>query len=300
MASGHALPRSSLLAGPEARRRKMADAQRVIAAAGAAAVGIAIATAGVTLLVRRVMGGFTAGPAMAVPWAVAGGGIPLVFLVEAAARLGGDRRPIWLARGGLVAAALAVAPFATAAAWPTQGAGLAGTVAALGAALRPPPGWRPGRLRGFRAATPEDGAGLRLEAGSGDLGEDCAPSSRLAALPPESTRGPGPAADWPTVLPDGCRQRFERYETPAGEDCVRGQVMLSVAPGSRTGHAHVGFCPAFATLPAVEVTTDCDLVEAEVSAAEVLPWGVRVECRLSEPAEEPLEIPVAFRAVRPA
>jgi len=51
---------------------------------------------------------------------------------------------------------------------------------------------------------------------------------------------------------------------------------------------------------AVEVTTDCDFVEAEVAAAEVLPWGVRVECRLSEPAEEPLEIPVAIRAVRPA
>ena len=29
-----------------------------------------------------------------------------------------------------------------------------------------------------------------------------------------------------------------------------------------------------------------------VTAAEVLPWGVRIECRLSEPAEEPLEIPV--------
>jgi hypothetical protein len=57
---------------------------------------------------------------------------------------------------------------------------------------------------------------------------------------------------------------------------------------------------AFATLPAVEVTTDCDFVEAEVAAAEILPWGVRVECRLSEPAEEPLEIPVAIRAVRPA
>jgi hypothetical protein len=40
------------------------------------------------------------------------------------------------------------------------------------------------------------------------------------------------------------------------------------------------------------VTTDYDGVEAVVSAAEVLPWGVRVECRLAEPAEEPLEIPV--------
>jgi hypothetical protein len=33
-------------------------------------------------------------------------------------------------------------------------------------------------------------------------------------------------------------------------------------------------------------------VEALVSAAEVLPWGMRVECRLDEPAEEAFEIPV--------
>jgi hypothetical protein len=107
-------------------------------------------------------------------------------------------------------------------------------------------------------------------------------------------------AGWSAGLPDRWRQRLERYETAAGEECVRGQVMLSIAAGSRTGHAHVGFCPAFATLPTVEVTTDCDFVEAEVTAAEILPWGVRAECRLSEPAEEPLEIPVTIRAVRTA
>ncbi len=307
MASGHALPRSSFLTGLEARRGRMADGRKVFAAAAtvaAAAVGIAIATAGITLLWRRLAGGFTAVPTAAVPWAVAAGGIPLVLMVDMAARLGGDLRPVWLARGGLVAAALAVAPFASAAAWPTQAAGLAGTAAALIAALRPPPGWRPLRLRGFRAVSPGDVAGARPAVGGSDLGSDLGdrhgPSSPQAPLPPESTAGQAPATDWPAVLPDGCRQRLERYETPAGGDYVRGQVMLSVAAGSRTGHAHVGFCPAFAALPAVEVTTDCDFVEAEVAAAEVLPWGVRVECRLSEPAEEPLEIPVAIRAVRPA
>jgi hypothetical protein len=36
-----------------------------------------------------------------------------------------------------------------------------------------------------------------------------------------------------------------------------------------------------------------------VTAAEVLPWGVRVECRLAEPAEEPLEIPVDVLAKAP-
>jgi len=54
----------------------------------------------------------------------------------------------------------------------------------------------------------------------------------------------------------------------------------------------VGFCPAFPVTPLVQVSTEYDGVEAVVTAAEVLPWGVRIECRLSEPADEPLEIPV--------
>ncbi len=99
-------------------------------------------------------------------------------------------------------------------------------------------------------------------------------------------------------LAEGFRQRLERYQTPAGDDCLHGQVMLEVAVGSRTGHAHVGFCPPFSGTPTVEVATECDFVEAAVSAAEILPWGVRVECRLSEPAEEPLEIPVDLKAAR--
>jgi len=48
------------------------------------------------------------------------------------------------------------------------------------------------------------------------------------------------------------------------------------------------------------VTTDCDFVEADLTAAEILPWGVRVECRLSEPAEETLEIPVDLVASVPS
>lgn len=68
--------------------------------------------------------------------------------------------------------------------------------------------------------------------------------------------------------------------------------MIAVSPDARTAHAHVGFCPPFAETPVVTVTTDYDGVEATITAAEVLPWGVRIECRLEEPAEEPFEIPV--------
>ena len=95
-------------------------------------------------------------------------------------------------------------------------------------------------------------------------------------------------------------QRFERLSLPDGGECVYGTLCVVVPEGSRTGYAHVGFCPPLASQPTVDVTTDYDGVEAVVSAAEVLPWGARIECRLDEPAEETVEIPVDILAKSPA
>ena len=49
---------------------------------------------------------------------------------------------------------------------------------------------------------------------------------------------------------------------------------------------------AFQTLPVVEVTTDYDDLEVSVTVAEILPWGVRIECRVEEPIDEGTSIPV--------
>ena len=130
---------------------------------------------------------------------------------------------------------------------------------------------------------------------------------RLPPQPPVRGLGERPVCPRPTAArrrradrspqPGLLRQRFERRELPAGTERVRGRVVVSVPAGSRTGYGHLGFCPAFVATPTVEVTTAYDGVEATVSAAEVLPWGVRVECRLAEPAEEPVEIPVDLVAL---
>ena len=95
-------------------------------------------------------------------------------------------------------------------------------------------------------------------------------------------------------------QRFERLALPDGGECVCGRLSVVVPAGSRTGYAHVGFCPPLASQPTVDVTSDYDGVEAIVSAAEVLPWGARIACRLDEPAEETVEIPVDILAKSPA
>ena len=129
-----------------------------------------------------------------------------------------------------------------------------------------------------------------------------APSPRTADAPALRPAAPFDAAAAPigaAPVPGHLLQRFERYDAD-GADCLRGRIAVAVPQGARTAHGHVGFCPPFAQTPTVDVTTEYDGVEAVVSAAEILPWGVRIECRLDEPAEEAFEIPVDLFASAPA
>ncbi|MFM9195619.1 MAG: hypothetical protein ACKOWG_07750, partial [Planctomycetia bacterium] len=85
-------------------------------------------------------------------------------------------------------------------------------------------------------------------------------------MPPSATMPPTPAvfptprlqADdrlettGPATHPAGSLlQRFERLALPGGAEHVRGRLSVVVAAGTRTGYAHVGFCPPLAALPAV-------------------------------------------------
>lgn len=233
-------------------------------AIGSAAVvaGAAAAAAGCVLALRRLGGGF--GPAdAALAWLVAASGMMLVAAADAAARCGaGFAGPVAARLGMLLAVAAVTLP-------PRPGGwtALAALLAAAVVAGLPVP---------------------RVSAGR-DAAAFPAPRPRSRREAPAAVRPAGPRQP---EVPGRLVQRLERYETADGRDCLRGRVSLAVAAGSRTTHAHVGFCPAFAATPTVAVSTEYDGVEAVVTAAEVLPWGVRVECRLSEPADEDLEIPV--------
>jgi len=232
----------------------------VATAVGGAAAAAALA-AGLVLVARRMAGGFgdAAGPRVVLP--VAAAGAALVALADAAVRTGGPRLASQAARTGLVLALAAVAVPPRAATW-LEGAATALAVAIAAAAVVLGP--RPVVRNASRAAN-------ALE------------------VPARRRRRPRLTVE---RVPGHLRQRFTRYDTPAGADCLRGRINVEIGAGARTAHGHVGFCPAFAVTPTVDVTTDYDGVEATVAAAEVLPWGVRVEVRLAEPAEEPLEIPI--------
>lgn len=239
----------------------LADVGDLLLRVGAAIAALTALVGGSVLVVRRLVDAIEAAPP-AVLLAAVGAASVLVLVADLGTRSGAGR--VWpiLGRVGLVAAvvALAVPPSPTVVSWAAAGIAFVATVGLL---TRQP---------------------------------------RAVAAP---DRRPRPAA--PTVaapqprgarrrrirrLPGSLRQRLARYELPDGIDCVRGRLTIAVPAAAKAAAGHIGFCPAFAAMPEVEVTTEYDGVEVTVMAAEVLPWGVRVECRLAEPAEEPLEIPV--------
>lgn len=248
----------------------------MLGAAGALFATLVVAC-GTVLVVRRIGGGFgPAGGAGVAAVALLGG--LLVLAVDAAARI-----------AGLPAAWRAAARVGYTLAW-----------AAVGL---PPAFGAPIDTLLFFLAT---GIAVAITAEPfvrGRAGQWLVNLRRRVPLSPRGSSPPRhvtpPSTARPVESAGHVLQRFDRYELD-GVDCLRGTLTLTVPQGARAAHGHVGFCPSFRRVPAVETTTAYDGVEAVITAAEVVPWGVRIECRLDEPAEEPVDIPVDIVAQSPA
>lgn len=244
-----------------------------IASTAATTISVVWASGWLIVLLRRVGGGFSESPGLAMAWLTASVGLGIVAIIEVARRA--EVVPSWtsvVACVGTVLGAVAVFPMSD------TGWGLAPALIPLGIAL----------AGGLITPLVKDSRNWRRD----KTPRHDRPAPRTSQPMPVA---PGPAL--PTAA--GFRQRVERFQTATDGDRALGRVIVDVPPGSRTGHAHIGFCPPFVAMPTVEVSSDDDAIEAVVTAAEVVPWGVRVECRLSEAAEEPLAIPVDVLAHYP-
>lgn len=301
-----------LTASRDAPADALSDARATIAAAVSAACGLVAASAAAMLLERRLAGalGPTGMPAIACTAAV---GLLLVMLGDLAvlgpASHGAVRSALPWPRGhsgavrsrwSFIATRLGLLVAVAAVALPAQDGSslgvigrilmLAGVLAAAG----------PGIVGVRRRPTgAPDSGGPRVRPALGQTafvaGGGPATGDGQPLLPPPPSLATNLAVAGSAVL-----QRLERLAMPDGTECVRGTVAVLVQRGARSGTAHLGFCPPFVGQPTVEVGSDYDAVEAVISAAEVVPWGVRVECRLDEPAEETIEIPVTVVARAPA
>ena len=257
--------------------------------AGAMAVGC-----GAVLVLRRFAGAIAAPPGPEAVLAVCGTGLLLVAAGDMATRFSTTRAarpamswlPAVLTRLGLLMAVAAVClPLRM-----TSTVDALTTLAAFVVSLV---------AVGLGPVADRVGGGLVLGRRAAAHRRPVVPTASVpTAITPPSVAVPMAVPSRPPA--GNLLQRFERIVLPGGAECVRGRLCVAVPKGARSGYGHVGFCPPLASQPAVHVTTDYDGVEAVVSAAEVLPWGVRIECRLDEPAEETIEIPVDILATAPA
>lgn len=268
-------------------------------AAGAFLPGLLAIVFGSVIAVRRLTGAAPVPPGPAAVLLSGAVGILLVWLADLASRPAAAARgavPLaaTLARLGLL---MSVAAVSLPPRWSVPGdvVAVVATAACVAATmlLRLPHGlpahWPRLRQIGWRPAWQlPDRAVAAPAVSTGSV------TGRAADAPVGATIDDGPAGA-------GCLvQRFERHALADGSECVRGRLHVAVAAGARSGAGHVGFCPPLSCAPTIQVSTDYDAVEAIVTAAEVLPWGARIECRLDEPAEEAIEIPVDLLARTPA
>jgi len=235
---------------------------------------------------RRLAGGLNNPASVVALIAVAAAGAGLIHLVD---RLGqpaaqpGGRLVGWLTRGCLLVTLAAVGLF-WAHSLQTMVTALLMVAAIAGLSARG--GWRPDLPV----------VGLKLP----QLPRWPLPVWR--ATPPEADAFSPPVSPRPRppALAGRLVQWQERYLLADGREQLRGQLVVTLAAESRLATGHIGFCPALAAIPDVTVTTDYDALEVAVDAAEVLPWGIRVECRVEDPADEPVAIPIDLQISLPA
>ncbi len=148
---------------------------------------------------------------------------------------------------------------------------LAGEALAWNRARLPALRWRPARPRG---------AG-----GSGRVDPPQSPAPHVA-------RSAAAAAGAPA---DDVVQQFTRRHLAGGAEELSGWLRVAFVAGQRTENVHVAFCPPFAAPPQLSAEQLAGPA-ARVKTAQLLPYGARLDLKLSDPAKEPTTVLLEFRA----
>ena len=90
-------------------------------------------------------------------------------------------------------------------------------------------------------------------------------------------------------------QQLTLRTTAVGGQELSGWLRMPLAAGQRTGSLHVAFCPSFAQAPQVEVEPVCG-PDCRIKAAQVLPYGARLDVKLDGPAADDENVLVWFFA----
>ncbi len=99
----------------------------------------------------------------------------------------------------------------------------------------------------------------------------------------------------PSALPDEVLQQLTLSRDAQGRRLLAGWLRLVVEAGQRSGNLHVAFCPPFAEPPEVEAESLAG-PPCSIKTAQVLPYGARLELKLTATADHPDSVVVRFTA----
>jgi|GEM_PF-1370035 len=261
-----------------------------------------LAFAGVVLIGRRLSGALVSPPSAAtlgfVGVLLAAAGLALRRMLVAAALLPGIRLAVMLLPsmvGGLWLVALSLPA--------TSGWGLV----LLFSPVLLAEGWSWGRFARHLAAAPANSA-LTVTAVATAAPSSTAPTTIAATSTAPPTTAPLQNMPATSLVDDGhseacegehterdvatLHQQTRRRDDEAGE-VIEGWVRVDFAAGQRHAAAHIGICPPLEQHPTC-YAEPAEGPDAGVKITQAMSYGVRLEVKLDEPAEEPASVIVEY------
>lgn len=102
--------------------------------------------------------------------------------------------------------------------------------------------------------------------------------------------------DVPTVPPaDEVTQQLTRSRSADSGEYLTGWLRVGLSPGQRTANVHIAFCPPFEHAPTLEATQTSGPT-ARIKTVQLLPFGARLDLKLSQPSDEPTTVVLQFFA----
>jgi hypothetical protein len=151
-----------------------------------------------------------------------------------------------------------------------------------------------GQLTGDQRQT----AGVRRQVAVADRQsavDSCAESAVASSVLPQPASSPFPLAPQRHTEQGTLLQQLTRRQTADGSEELSGCVRVPFAAGQRTGNAHLAFCPPFAKAPELAVE-QIDGPSCRIKTVQLLPYGARLELKLTAAADAPTNVLLQFSA----
>jgi hypothetical protein len=118
-----------------------------------------------------------------------------------------------------------------------------------------------------------------------------APAGLAAAVGEAPEAGP-----WSPDRPTGdVIQQIARRRAADGREALSGWLRVPLAAGQRSASVHVAFCPPLQHAPRMTVEQR-EGPAARIRAVQVLPYGARLDVKLTQPSPTPIELLLEFTA----